>query len=143
MIPITRIELVELGMIDGEDVTMRLSTDIARFMGPKLAPLAQEEFWVASLNAKHRVRGLDMISRGSLTQSTVHPREVFKAAMLHNSAAIVVIHNHPSGDPTPSTEDQEITKRLRVVGELLGIRVLDHVIIAGAKHFSFTDAGYF
>ena len=72
---------------------------------------------------------------GSLTAALVHPREVFKAAILSNAAALILVHNHPSGDPTPSAEDRAITERLRQVGELVGIRVLDHVVIGDEGQF--------
>src|SRR5262249_32765455 len=93
------------------------------------------------LNAKHRPIGLNTVSVGSLTASIVHGREVFKPAIAGNAAAVILAHNHPSGDPSPSTEDVELTKRLRDAGELLGIRVLDHVIVGDGKHYSFVDAG--
>ena len=95
----------------------------------------------SALNAKHRPIGLNTVSVGSLTASTAHPREVFKPALTGNAAAVIVAHNHPSGDPAPSAEDVQLTKRLRDAGELLGIRVLDHVILGDGKYYSFVDAG--
>jgi DNA repair protein RadC len=89
-----------------------------------------EEFHVLLLNARHEVMRRVMVSRGSLNASIVHPREVFRPAILGSAASIVLVHNHPSGDPEPSEEDLAITKRLVQVGELVGIGVLDHVIIA-------------
>ena len=91
-----------------------------------------EEFHVLLLNARHEVMRRVMVSRGSLNASIVHPREVFRPAILASAASIVLVHNHPSGDPEPSEEDLSITRRLAQAGELLGIGVLDHVIIA--KH---------
>ena len=79
-----------------------------------------------------------MISLGSLTSSLVHPREVFKTAILQNSASIILIHNHPSGDPAPSNDDIEITQRLKTAGDSLGIKILDHIIV-GDNYFSFLD----
>jgi len=81
------------------------------------------------LDGKNRALGFHIVSVGTLTASLVHPLEVFKLAILANVAAIIVVHNHPSGDPTPSAEDVAITQRLRQAGELLGIRVLDHVVV--------------
>ena len=97
---------------------------------PALRSRRFEEFHVLLLNARHEVQRRVMISRGSLNASIVHPREVFRPAILASAASIVLVHNHPSGDPEPSDEDLSITKRLAEVGELLGIAVLDHVVIA-------------
>jgi DNA repair protein RadC len=89
----------------------------------------REYFAALLLDGKNRVVSIHQVSQGSLNQSIVHPRETFKAALLANAAAIILVHNHPTGDLTPSREDIEITRRLREAGELLGIRVLDHVIV--------------
>ncbi len=98
----------------------------------------REVFATIHLDSKNRLLCVETISIGSLNAAIVHPREVFKSALLSSAAAIVFVHNHPSGDPTPSREDLELTKRLQEAGELLGIRVLDHVII-GSNHLSFAD----
>ena len=103
----------------------------------------REFFLCMLLDGKNRITGIHTVSQGSLNQSIVHPRETFKAAILANSAAILLAHNHPSGDLTPSREDIEITRRLKEAGELLGIRVLDHVIVnteTGASN-SFVNNG--
>lgn len=105
--------------------------DVVRLVGTKLRKEDREQFLVLLLNARHEVMGRETISVGSLNASIVHPREVFKPAVLTSAAALVLIHNHPSGDPEPSEEDLSITKRLVGAGELLGISVLDHVIVAG------------
>ncbi len=105
--------------------------DVAAFVGPKLRKEQREHFLVLLLNARHEVVAKETVSVGSLNASIVHPREVFKAAVLASAAAVVLVHNHPSGDPEPSEEDLAITKRLVEAGELLGISVLDHVIVAG------------
>ncbi len=81
------------------------------------------------------------ISEGSLTSSIVHPREVFNPVIRESAAGIILVHNHPSGDPAPSKEDREITKRLKEVGELVGVKVLDHVIIGNGRYMSFADEG--
>jgi DNA repair protein RadC len=98
-------------------------------------------FVVVLLDAQHRAIGLNVVSMGSLTATVVHPRECFKPAIIGNAAAVVLVHGHPSGCPEPSSEDIAITRRLRDAGELLGIRVLDHVIVGDGKHYSFVDAG--
>lgn len=90
----------------------------------------REHFVVLLLNARHEVEAVETVSIGSLNASIVHPREVFRPAILASSASVILCHNHPSGDPEPSEEDLTITKRLVEVGELLGIGVLDHVIVA-------------
>lgn len=107
----------------------------------KMIRLDQEQFWVLHLNAKNRLIGYEVISAGSLTASIVHPREVFKGAILNGSAAIVCCHNHPSGDPTPSAEDDAITSRLQQGADLLGIRLLDHIIIGNKRHYSYSESG--
>ena len=91
--------------------------------------MKEERFIVVFLDARHRVTGSQIVSIGSLNASIVHPREVFRVAILHGAAAIILGHNHPSGDPTPSSDDMELTRRLVKSGELLGIKVLDHIII--------------
>lgn len=105
----------------------------------EVSRLDRECFWVVPLTGKNHIIGINLVSMGSLTSSTVHPREVFKPAILANAAGVILVYNHPSGDPSPSTEDKEITKRLKDAGNLLGIRVLDHVIIGDDDHFSFAD----
>lgn len=103
----------------------------------------REYFVALLLDGKNRITGIYQVSQGSLNQSIVHPRETFKAAILANSAAIILAHNHPSGDLTPSREDIDITRRLKEAGDLLGIRVLDHVIVdtESQKYNSFTESG--
>lgn len=101
----------------------------------------REEMLAVFLDAKHRVVGLHTVSIGSLTLAIVHPRETFKAAIIANCAAIILSHNHPSGDSTPSQEDIVLTKRLCEVGELVGIRVLDHIVVGEDNFYSFADHG--
>ena len=106
-----------------------------------LSELDREAFLTLLLDHKNRVTGVQVVSIGSLAASLVHPREVFKAAILANAAAFIVLHNHPSGDPTPSREDREITARLSACGHTLGIPLLDHVVVAAEGFLSFADAG--
>ena len=101
----------------------------------------KEHFIALHLDGKNRIVCCDMVSTGSLNQSIVHPRELFKTALLSSAAAVILLHNHPTGDPTPSTEDIEITRRLREAGDLIGIRVLDHIII-GDSYYSFAERGH-
>lgn len=99
--------------------------------------LQREHFRIVLLDTKNQIIALEEISIGTLNASIVHPRDVFKVAIKRNSNSIILIHNHPSGDPTPSKEDINITNRLIDVGELVGIRVLDHIIIGDKRHISF------
>jgi DNA repair protein RadC len=101
----------------------------------------QEVFVVLLLDSRHRLIGEVEVSRGSLNQSLVHPREVFAPALRESAAAILVLHNHPSGDPQPSREDHEVTRRLVRAGEILGIRVVDHLVIGGEEFTSFARTG--
>ena len=112
----------------------------AHFRG-RLPQLEREVFYVLLLDGKNRVEGEVLVSEGSLTAALVHPREVFAPAIRAAAAALILVHNHPSGDPTPSAEDRAITERLRRVGELVGIRVLDHVVIGRAGWTSMAEGG--
>ena len=102
-------------------------------------PLDREVFLVLLLDGKNQVLGFNVVSVGSLTAALVHPREVFAPAILGNAAALVMIHNHPSGDPEPSAEDRALTARLRQVGDLVGIRVLDHVVVGDGSFVSMAE----
>ena len=108
----------------------------------RLAAIRKEIFLVLMLDSKNRLLKELEISVGSLTASIVHPREVFAPVLRESAASVIFIHNHPSGDPRPSREDLEITTRLRQAGELLGIRVLDHVIVGSEGYTSFADQGW-
>ena len=101
----------------------------------------REEFWVAALDGKNRIIATHQASVGTLTASLVHPREILKFLILASAAACLLVHNHPSGDPTPSAEDQAITARLVDVTSLLGVRVLDHIVIGADRAHSFCDTG--
>ncbi|TWJ18007.1 RadC family protein [Geobacter argillaceus] len=103
----------------------------------------KEYFLILLLDGKNRILREVQISEGSLNQSIVHPREVFNPAVRESAAAVILVHNHPSGDPTPSREDLEISKRLKEAGELLGIRVLDHIIVGDNAYVSFVERGLF
>jgi DNA repair protein RadC len=107
----------------------------------RLPQLEREVFFVLLLDGKNRLQAEVRISEGSLTAALVHPREVFVPAIRGAAAAIILVHNHPSGDPTPSAEDAAITQRLRQVGELVGIRVLDHVVVGRGRWASMAEEG--
>ena len=101
----------------------------------------KEYFIALHLDGKNRVVCIDMVSTGSLNQSIVHPRELFKTTLLSSAAAVILIHNHPTGDPTPSTEDLTITRRLMEAGDMIGIKILDHIVI-GDTYYSFAERGH-
>ena len=101
--------------------------------------MRKEHFVVLMLDGRNRVVGESQISQGTLTASLVHPREVFRPAVSAAAAAIVLVHNHPSGDPSPSAEDQRVTQRLVEAGEIVGIRVVDHVVVAEGGFYSFQE----
>jgi DNA repair protein RadC len=103
--------------------------DIWSHLRARLALLAVEEFWAVALDVRHRVLWESCLARGSLTAVEVHPRDVFRPLIRGGAAAAIFCHNHPSGDPSPSRQDLELTRRLRDVGELCGIQVLDHVVV--------------
>ncbi len=114
--------------------------DVFRHFHPRLRDAAHERFLVVLLDGRHRVMRQELVSQGTLTASLVHPREVFRPALRAAAAALVLVHNHPSGDPTPSREDHEVTCRLVKAGEILGVPVLDHVVVAERGYRSLRDA---
>ena len=120
---------------------IRGPADVFRHFHARLRHATQERFVSLLLEGRHRVIEECEISRGTLTASLVHPREVFRPALRAGAAALVVVHNHPSGDPTPSQEDRRVTERLRQAGELLGVPLLDHVVIAERGYRSLKEEG--
>jgi DNA repair protein RadC len=115
--------------------------DVYERCAPSMRDLAHEEFRVLILNTQHAVTREVTVTRGVLDGSVVHPREVFKQAIVESGAAILLVHNHPSGDPTPSVEDRAVTRQLAGAGEVIGIPVLDHVVIGDGRYLSFVEAG--
>ena len=122
-----------------EKIHLSCPQDVADFLMPRLRYAAKEQFVVILLNNKNKVIGTEVVSEGSLSGSIVHPREVFAPAILHHAAAIMVAHNHPSGDPKPSIEDEEVTRQLLRSGKVLGIPMIDHVIIGDGNYYSFLE----
>ena len=114
--------------------------DVARYASPLLRFEQKEHFLVMLLDVRNRVLAMPTISIGSLTASVAHPREIFREAIRYSAANMILIHNHPSGDPTPSREDIQITKQMMKAGEIMGIPVLDHIIIAGDGFLSLKEA---
>jgi DNA repair protein RadC len=123
----------------GLNKNFRSSDDVVNYYIPLMKNMKKEVFKTILLNSKNKILRDVTVSEGSLTASVVHPREVFKDAIKESAAAVILVHNHPSGDPSPSQEDVEITQRLVKSGEIVGIRVLDHIIIGDGRHFSFLD----
>ncbi|MDZ4655295.1 MAG: DNA repair protein RadC [Coriobacteriia bacterium] len=116
--------------------------DVVRICGPQFRGLDREHFWALALNTKNQLVRIVEVSIGSLNASIVHPRELYKEAIRLSAASIVVVHNHPSGDPTPSSADLQLTRRLIKAGDVIGIELLDHVIIGdGGAHASIRDLG--
>ena len=118
------------------------SEGAAQLLRPLFAGLDREQFLICGLDAKHGLIGINVVSTGSLTLAIVHPREVFKPLILMNAGAWICAHNHPSGDITPSPEDRVLTKRLREAADLFGIPLLDHLILAEERYYSFADQGW-
>jgi len=114
----------------------RMPGAVAGLLRPHLEHETSERFVALLLNGKHRVMGFAEVSRGTLTSSLVHPREVFAPALRELAAALIVAHNHPSGDPEPSMEDIEVTKRLSEAGKILGVPLLDHIIVGEGGSFT-------
>jgi DNA repair protein RadC len=118
------------------------SSEVWAHMRARLAGVPVEEFWAIAVDARHRVVFDSMIARGSLTGVEVHPRDVFRGLIKAGAAAVIFCHNHPSGDPTPSRQDIELTSRLREVGEICGISVLDHVVVAAGGYVSLAERSW-
>lgn len=124
-----------------EGAPVRWPRDVFQIFAPKLEDLPVEEFHVAILDSQHRLERDVTVTRGLLNSSLVHPREVFREAIAENAAAIILVHNHPSGDPTPSGDDKAVTEQLVQAGKLLDIPVQDHVVIGRGRYVSFAEAG--
>ncbi|MDO3378411.1 RadC family protein [Geoalkalibacter halelectricus] len=117
------------------------SEEVFRSYHERLRDHKREVFYTLLLDSKNRLIREVPISEGSLTASIVHPREVFAPVIRESASAVLFVHNHPSGDPTPSREDLDITRRLKDVGELVGVRVLDHIVVGDGRYVSFADRG--
>lgn len=130
-----------LGEKRGERSVVTCPEDAADYAAPRLKYENKEHMCVMLLNVKNHIIAWEVVSIGSLTASVVHPREVFKPAIIKGAASIILVHNHPSGDPTPSKEDLEVTARMVQVGRVMDISVLDHIIIGGDSFISMKEKG--
>ena len=124
-----------------ERTRIRGPRDVYDLCAPSMRDLSQEEFRVLLVNTQHAVVREIAVTRGTLDASIVHPREVFRAAITESAAAMILVHNHPSGDPAPSAEDRDVTRQLAEAGRLIGIPVLDHVVVGDGRYVSFVEAG--
>jgi DNA repair protein RadC len=143
-----RVGIVTLKMVKESSIlykerSVKSPEDAYRLFKPFLEEADREMFLVACLNTKNQPTAINVCHIGSLNSSIVHPREVMKAAILSNSASILVAHNHPSNDVTPSREDIEVTNRLKQAGELIGIDLIDHLIVGGDNYLSLKEKGHF
>ena len=142
-----RIDIVSLKMVKESSISYanrRISKpdEIAEVLRGFLVDCDRETLIVCCLNVKNEPTNISIVSIGSLNTSIVHPREVFKTAVMSNAASIIIAHNHPSGDPTPSKEDINITERLKESGNIIGIKLLDHLIIGTDNFISLKERGY-
>jgi len=127
-------------LITMETPALRCSADAYAYLRPIVQKRKQESFWVFYLDSCNRIIGKREICRGSVSMCIVQPREVFGPALVRRASSIMLAHNHPSGDPTPSQEDFNLTKRLADAGKLLGITIMDHLVVCQNGYFSFRDS---
>ena len=140
-IPMFQVRLVRDGSVTTDRKTVRSPEDAHQILQGYFADLPNEHFVALLLNTKNHVIALTPVSEGSLNASIVHPRELFQRAILGNCASVILAHNHPSGDPNPSPEDLELTRKLAEAGKLLDIAVLDHVILGDGSFVSLKERG--
>src|SRR5205814_2613698 len=130
-----------VGHAPGARVQLRTPRDAASYLLPAFGARPVEHFGVVLLDTKHRVLRSTVVASGTLNSTIVQPRDVFREAMLGGAAAVIAFHNHPSGDPTPSPDDVELTRRLVAAGVLMGIDVVDHIILGDVRYCSFKETG--
>ena len=134
--------VIEVPLVqEAEGPTTQCAGDIYELVRRDLVDLAQETVLVITLTQKNKVIERHVLGVGTLTECMVHPRDVFRHAIMDNAAAIAIVHNHPTGDPAPSRGDRMLTTRLKECADLMGIRLIDHVIVGKGKYYSFAEAG--
>ena len=141
-----RVNIVSIKMVKENSILYKgkkitSSQDAAKFIGEFIKDADREELIVCSLDTKNQPTSIQVASIGSLNSSIVHPREIFKVAILSNAASIIIAHNHPSDDTTPSSEDINVTHRIKDAGKLLGIELIDHIIIGNERYLSLKEKG--
>lgn len=133
-----------LARVGEQNVRERVLVDdpkvVAELARERLGHLEGEEFWVVLVDASNRIIGWERVSQGTVDQTPVYPREILALALTRQAAGLIMVHNHPSGNPKPSGKDQEITRQVKLAAHGLGVRVLDHVIVAGKEYYSFKGA---
>ena len=141
-IPMYKISMIRDGAVCAERRVVIRSEDLTPILRDYFAHHDREEMLAVLLDAKHKIIAFHTVAIGSASLAIVHPRETFKAAIVGQASALILAHNHPSGDPTPSQEDRQLTRRLKDCGALLGIPILDHLIIGDdGRYTSFADRG--
>jgi DNA repair protein RadC len=115
--------------------------DVSDMVTARLGRCEHEEFWTILLDNKNRLQAFEKVSKGTVDQAPVFPREIMIMALEHRSSAIILVHNHPGGDPTPSSQDIQLTNKLKSLGKEMGIRILDHMVVAQDTHYSFMEHG--
>jgi len=131
-----------LALAPSARVQIRNPVEAAAYLMPRFGSRAKEQFGIVLLDSKHRVMRTAVLAIGTLNSTVVEPRDVFREAAIGGATAIVIFHNHPSGDPTPSDDDVELTRRLAASGVLIGIDVIDHVILGDSRYFSFRETSH-
>ena len=140
-LPRYRVSLVREGSRSSDHNAIRSPEDVFAIMDPEYENAVVETAQMLALDTKNKVIGIFSLSIGSLNASIIHPRDVFQRAILSNSASVILVHNHPSGDPAPSQEDIELTRRLVEAGKVMDIAVLDHIVIGDGGYASLKEKG--
>ena len=140
-LPRYKVLLVREGNCASEHNTIRTPDDVFAVMSPEYENAVVEMAQMLALDTKNKIIGVFTISTGSLNASIIHPRDVFQRAILSNAASVILVHNHPSGDPSPSSEDIALTRALVEAGKIMDIAVLDHVVIGEGKYCSVKEMG--
>lgn len=139
------IKVVSIRLVDEPPLysnrALQTAQDVLDTVGEEIRKYDRELFCILNLRSKNQVINMNIVSMGTLSTALVHPREVFKSAILSNAAGIMLIHNHPSGECSPSKVDIEVTKRMAEAGDLMGITVLDHIIVGEQEYYSFRETG--
>ena len=140
-LPRYRVTLVREGSVSNNNNHIRTPEDVVNILSADYDAAVVEMAQMLALDTKNKILGIFVISTGSLNASIIHPRDIFQRAILSNAASVILVHNHPSGDPTPSSEDIELTNKLVQVGKMMDLPILDHVVIGDGKFVSLKERG--